>query len=135
MENKGAYLVVLCCFLIHTNVGFDFSFYHTIDQKGTLVYLVIQAIAYLLYPLLGWLADVYFSRFKFVLFSFIAFIGVTLLAIITSVLFLYYNEYEGLFVLGAIAAVFGLIGIGLFESTAIQFGMDQMMEAILRPAQ
>ena len=34
-----------------------------------------------------------------------------------------------IFILGGIGIVIGLAGIGLFESTAIQFGMDQMMEA------
>ena len=49
------------------------------------------------------------------------------LTIITSVLFLF-NEHREIFILGAIGVIIGLIGIGLFESTAIQFGMDQMME-------
>ena len=130
MENKTAYLIVLCCFLLHmTVVGSDIVLYHTVAHDGTLVYLLTQAVTYLLYPLLGWLADVYFSRYKFVLFSFIATIVATLLTIITSVLFMYIYEYREIFILGGIGIVIGLTGIGLFESTAIQFGMDQMMEA------
>ena len=130
MENKTAYLIVLCCFLLHmTVIGSDFALYHTVAHDGTLVYLLTQAVTYLLYPLLGWLADVYFSRYKFVLFSFIAAIMATLLTIITSVLFIYIYEYREIFILGGIGVVIGLAGIGLFESTAIQFGMDQMMEA------
>ena len=62
------HFVVLCCLLIHmTMLGSDFS-YHTVGRDGTLFFLVGQAMAYLLYPLLGWLADVYFTRYKFVLF-------------------------------------------------------------------
>ena len=39
------------------------------------------------------------------------------------------NEHREIFILGGIGVIICLIGIGLFESTAIQFGMDQMMEA------
>ena len=75
-------------------VGSDIALYHTVAHDGTLVYLLTQAVTYLLYPLLGWLADVYFSRYKFVLFSFIATIVATLLTLITSILFMYIgNEY------------------------------------------
>ena len=130
MKNKAVYLIVSCCFLLHVTVyGTDVALYHTVAHDGTLVYLLSQAVTYLLYPLLGWLADVYFTRYKFVLLSFIATIVATLLTLITSVVFMLHNEYRGLFYLGGIGVAIGLIGIGLFESTAIQFGMDQMMEA------
>ena len=70
MKNKAAYLIVLCCLLQHMSViGSDIALYHTVAHDGTLVYLLSQAVAYLLYPLLGWLADVYFTRYKFVLLS------------------------------------------------------------------
>ena len=129
MENKTAYLIVLCCFLLHMTVlGSDIVLYHTVAHDGTLVYLLTQAVTYLLYPLLGWLADVYFSRYKFVLISFIVTIVGTLLTIIPSFVFMY-NEHREIFILGGIGVIICLIGIGLFKSTAIQFGMDQMMEA------
>ena len=129
MKNKAAYLIVLCCLLQHMSViGSDIALYHTVAHDGTLVFLLSQAVTYLLYPLLGWLADVYFTRYKFVLLSSIFTIVGTVLTIITSVLFLF-NEHREIFILGAIGVIIGLIGIGLFESTAIQFGMDQMMEA------
>ena len=38
MENKTAYLIVLCCFLLHmTVVGSDIVLYHTVAHDGTLV--------------------------------------------------------------------------------------------------
>ena len=130
MENKTAYLIVLCCFLLHMTVaGSDIVLYHTVSHGGTLVYLLTQAVTYLLYPLLGWLADVYFTRHKFALISFIAIILGTLVTIITSVLFMCFYEHKEIFILAGIGVVICLAGIGLFESTAIQFGMDQMMEA------
>ena len=75
-------------------IGSDIVLYHTVAHDGTLVYLLTQAVTYLLYPaLLGWLADVYFSRYKFVLISFIVTIVGTLLTIIPSFVFMY-NEHR-----------------------------------------
>ena len=112
-----------------TIVGSDIFFYHTVDKDGTFAYLASQSLAYLLYPLLGWLADVYFTRYKFILYSFITMIMATLLMITAAALFLEFIEDRKLFIFAGLSISVGLIGIGLFESTAIQFGMDQMLEA------
>ena len=89
MKHRTSYLVVLCCALIHTTViGSDTAFYYTVNKDGTLAYLSSQSVAYLLYPLLGWLADVYFSRYKFVQASFITMIVATVIMIITVSLFM-----------------------------------------------
>ena len=131
MLYKTAYLVVLCCSLMHmTMIGSDVIFFHTVNKDGTLAYFVSQSVAYLLYPLLGWLADVYFTRYKFILASFITMIVGTVLMIATASLFIAFNNARAaLFLVGGLSLNVGLIAIGLFESTAIQFGMDQMLEA------
>ena len=49
--------------------------------------------------------------------------------IILTALFLNFNRDRVLFIFTGLSISVGLIGIGLFESTAIQFGMDQMLEA------
>ena len=112
-----------------TIVGSDIFFYHAVDKDGTFAFLASQSLAYLLYPLLGWLADVYFTRYKFILYSFITMIIATLLMITAVALFLEFIEDRKLFIFAGLSISVGLIGIGLFESTAIQFGMDQMLEA------
>ena len=130
MLPKAARLVILCCCLMHMSVvGSDICFYHTINKDGTLSFLVSQSLAYLLYPLLGWLADVYFTRYKFILYSFITMIMAMFFLIILTALFLNFNRDRVLFIFTGLSISVGLIGIGLFESTAIQFGMDQMLEA------
>ena len=48
MESKAAFLIVLCCLLMHTTmVGSDIFFFHTVSGDGVLVILMSQAIAYL----------------------------------------------------------------------------------------
>ena len=130
MLPKAARLIILCCFLIHLSViGSDFPLFHTVNDDGVLAILISQSVAYLLYPLLGWLADVYFTRYKFVLFSFILMIVSTALMSVAAVVFRNFIYDRGLFIFGGITIATSLIAIGLFESTATQFGMDQMPEA------
>ena len=136
MEHKAAYLVVSCCFLIHvTVIGTDISFYlmhSAVGRDGIIESLVSQAVAYLLYPFVGWLADVHFTRYKFILLAFITIIVATVIAIVRAILDLFIRDNlvvtEGL-ALDVIYTIVGIVAIGLFESTAIQFGMDQMLEA------
>ena len=79
MEYKLAYAVIVCCLLVRISlIGMDMVFFHIASIDGTLTYFLSQGVAYLLYPLLGWLADVCITRYKFVLFSFITVIVATL---------------------------------------------------------
>ena len=112
-----------------TVIGSDFMLFHTVNIDGSFAYLMAQSVAYLLYPLLGWLADVYFTRYKFILSSFITTMVATIIMIVVSVLFMNFPDARPLFYLGGVSIIIGLIGLGMFESTAIQFGMDQMPEA------
>ena len=134
MEHRMAYMVVLFCFLIHISViGSDNEVYHVTHCSGALTLLLGQAVGYLLYPLLGWLADVYFTRYKFILFSFITMIVTTVAMITTASLSIIYVDStvanKGSFIGIGLCLIVGVIAVGLFESTAIQFGMDQMLEA------
>ena len=130
MLPKAARLVILCCFLIHLSIiGSDFALYHTENKDGVLAFLVSQSVAYLLYPLLGWLADVYFTRYKFVLFSFIMMLMSSVLLSAVAAVFVNFIHERSLFLLGGMVVFISLVSMGLFESTAAQFGMDQMPEA------
>ena len=130
MKPSTAYLVVLCSLLIHMNVlGSDTALYHTASEVGTIVYFLSQSIAYLLYPLLGWLADVYFTRYKFVRFSFISIIMGSILMVTVAIFHMKYTNSIVVIAVEGISMFICLIAMGSFESTAIQFGMDQMLEA------
>ena len=130
MNPKSLYVVILSCGLVHfTIIGLDAVIYHTVRRDGDVIYQVSQGVAYLLYPLLGWLADVYFTRYKFVIASFIILILSTLPMVTSTLLYLLSGSLHQYLYLGGSAIVIGLFGLGLFESTAIQLGMDQMMEA------
>ena len=125
-----AYVLVACCALLHmTAIGSDIFFFHMVDA---LEILATQAFIYLLYPLIGWLADAVFSRYKFILFSFITMIVASTMMILAGLVILKYPNNVFLFTFSELSIMLICTGLGVFESTAIQFGMDQMPEASSR---
>ena len=112
MEQKMAYLVILCSTLTHVSLLGSNIFLYRVSQNGFLIFFSCTAVSYLLYPLLGWMADVCFTRFKFLLFSFITTILGSILGIITSALILQFPEHRlSLYYIGGLAIVIGLIAI------------------------
>ena len=60
MEHNMSYLLILCCALIHMSLaGSDIFLYHVFGLTGTTIIFGCKAVTYLLYPLLGWMADVF----------------------------------------------------------------------------
>ena len=85
MEKKAVFVVIVCCLLVHlTAIGSDMILYHTAGKISTMIYLILQGVVYLLYPFLGWLSDVYITRYRSVLFSFIIMIVGSVPMIVSS---------------------------------------------------
>ena len=126
-----AYLIILCCALLHMSlIGSDIALRHTVSVYGIILFSVTQAVSCLLYPLLGWMADVCFTRYKFVVLSFILMIlGSVVMAIAAVSIMMFPQLRLVLYSIPSLTIIICFVGIGLFESTAIQFGMDQMLEA------
>ena len=138
MKLRGSLLVIVCCLVV--------EFYH-INRKEYLQLLAADfvrrlfsltglALLFLFYPVIGHLTDVYLSKYRGLMISYcffilaacviIAFKGLTI-ATFKSVSI--YQPYE----IGNIALIIILIvytiGLGLFQANAIQFGLDQLLEA------
>ena len=135
----AASIVVLCSFAISVSpVGTDISFYHleTLSYSTQTILVVTHATAYLLYPLLGLLSDVYFTRYKVIRLAFIIMIlaacdcFLVFFAIVLD-LSLFHNitEHIIIMVMATPGVLSILLSLGLFEANAIQFGMDQLLES------
>ena len=139
MDLSAAFIVVLCSVAIHTSIiGTDVFVYHLerILPIARLCFALSNAITYLLYPLLGWLSDVYFTRYKVIRLAFIIMSIAGIIAIIgySPTLFdiwLFYNPVSStmLTILGFLLILALVISLGLFKANAIQFGMDQLLES------
>ena len=133
MGNFGAFTVVAISCLIRVSIiGSDF--FSTAKSQLELYFSVSQVVAYLLYPLLGWLSDTYFTRYKVIRLAFIVVSATMAIFLVSDIVYISYNVYD--FLTGVIAILvivpvilFTLISLGMFEANIIQFGMDQLLEA------
>ena len=139
MNLAAAYIVVLCSFAINVSlVGTDTSFYHleTLTYYTRIILAVTHATAYLLYPLLGLLSDVYFTRYKVIRLAFIIMIlaacdcFLVFFAIVLDLSLVHDITESAIVMVVVIPGLLSmLLSLGLFEANAIQFGMDQLLES------
>ena len=108
---------------------------------SNIIILCFQVLIFLVYPLLGHLADVYLTRYRTLkcgLVIIVANLAVVSLCtavseifnleeVLKKVLHKYFIIFGGILVV--IFAVAAVAGVGLFEANAIQFGLDQLLEA------
>ena len=121
----------LVTFFTHLKAQNDFD---ATKLQGTLwlVATVIAGMVLLLYPVLGWMADVHLTRYGAVGASmYLTLIGMILalglsIVIIAKPIIMFYVVF---WIPAGIAIGTSLLGNGLFQTSAIQFGIDQMVEA------
>ena len=104
------------------------------NTKYNIKYLAAgQGVAFLLYPLLGLLADLVFSRYKVIAAgSVVLSIGVFFIAVFASTdayLLLQLVHRKMFLAFTLLLLVLVIISFGMVEANALQFGMDQLTEA------
>ena len=136
----GASRVVLWSLFVHilTLHSSGFVILGTISSSGTdVTYIsfalsIVQGLCYLMYPLAGLLADVYWTRIKAMLYgTYLQVVGVMFLLVVTVILMINQDFVHRWYSWLIVVLAYGIIqlGLALFESNAIQFGTDQMLEA------
>ena len=107
------------------------------------VILAALALLFLSYPLLGYIADVCLTRYRTIKCSFILLIvGCTIVLLLVLVGFIatlvetienksLYIKVIGILKVVPVVVILALVtaSVGLFEANAIQFGLDQLLEA------
>ena len=134
MAFTGAYLTIIYTVLLHfTVVGTNPWIFNIVDTGSKLFIFAIQGLVFISYPLIGLLADIKLTRYQMICLScwisFVSYAIASILSILvsTDTIIVYANItlIAGLVLILALA----IVGKGMFESTAIQFGTDQMIEA------
>ena len=124
--------VLVTSFLMHTQIicGQFVWFTFAMKAKITVGCGLSLGIMYLFYPLCGWIADVYLSNFKAIKFSFFAALFSSVMIYLTSIYSIFYPYHHfSVALLFLLSGLFGMIGLGLYEANAIQFALNQMVEA------
>ncbi len=138
----GFYLGVLISFW---GIGLFWQNYNRLHQDFTpainlVVYTVVAAYAFsalllLLYPISGYLADIYCGRYKAVtlsvLFLWVAMVLLSVAAVMGIIK--KFNKFDDLTVPFALLVVIGLvliiIGLAGYQANVVQLGLDQLLEA------
>ena len=131
MAFPGASLTIIYTVLLHfTVVGTNSWLLSIITSFARIIPLLVQGLVFISYPLLGLLADVKLTRYRMIHLScwaiFIAHLLLIVEGVISLVSDIVIEHFAFSFLIIAILTVFGK---GMFESTVIQFGTDQMIEA------
>ena len=136
---NGSKLMLLTCalahfFIITTNAWLQ----HTLVGYIKLCWNVSQGITYLLYPLFGWIADTRVTHYKMIRLSFVLILLSSILMFANAIFKILNPNFiieqaVSLQVINIISLVIiltvGIAGFGMYEANAIQFGMNQMLEA------
>ena len=138
----GYMVVIICSIIIQlSNVARTNHFEHYTRTSFKIESYLVIGLLFLSYPLLGYIADVCLTRYRtlkisitFLIFGCI--ILFLLSMIIMTVTFTFqttrslYEDVGTIIAFGvSIAGILITTGIGLFEANALQFGLDQLLEA------
>ena len=137
MKLRSSLVVIICCLLVQL-VNVRHINFQALGTTLTIriAFSSVQGVMFLSYPLLGHLADVYLTRYRALKCGLVILIGSTLYTTVCAsaeaIAFDIFDSQilehlaSSVLIPGGILLV---VGIGLFEANAIQFGLDQLLEA------
>ena len=133
MAFTGAFLTIIYTVSLHFTVVGTNSWIFRVSNIGSKLFLPVQGLVFISYPVIGLLADTKLTRYRMICLScWILFVSNTILSILIILVSIntmsFYNNIP-LIVGGLLIVMLTIVGKGMFESTVIQFGTDQMIEA------
>ena len=140
MANKEGFVIIIIAFLIHLFIVLDVpnwwinNLYFYLLADGTTSNVSI-GVSLLLFPLFGLIADVYLTRYRMLQLSLLMLVLILVVALTGGIIAIpvveFSNHWPSYFKILpiSIVAVGAITSIGIFEANAIQFGMDQLLEA------
>ena len=132
MKLRGSIVVIICCFLLQflnwAQKRYIFSLGNSFND---IVVVCTQGLMFLVYPLLGHLADVYLTRYCTLKCGagILVTVGITFIIYFEIFLSHIIIGVNGQYAIGCLIGIVVTIGIGLLEANTIQFGLDQLLEA------
>ena len=141
MKLRGSLLVIVCCLVVEfCDINQKEYFIHvSADLMYKIWSLIILGLLFLLYPLVGHLTDVYLTRYRSLKWSFgflilaiglgAIYVGFLIAVSIIKKIYVFQSRLAYMYVVTIILFLVYIVGLGLFQANAIQFGLDQLLEA------
>ena len=137
MKLRGSLLVIVCCLVVEF-CNFNQKEYLLFKMSLSIRILLITLLGllFLVYPYVGHITDVYLTRYRSLKCSFILLILTFCTALVYSGFItatanvLNFSAHRiPLYSPFCVIFVVYIVGLGLFQANAIQFGLDQLLEA------
>ena len=135
MKLRGSLLVIVCCLVVEfCNINQKEYLLFTTDLPSRILFMAGLGLMFLLYPLIGHLTDVYLTRYRSLKWSFgFLILAFCLIIVFKGIVFAASNIWKfrhdrtdiGLIMI----LIVYIVGLALFQANAIQFGLDQLLEA------
>ena len=140
----GYMVVIICSLAVQPfNIPRTFHLEHYTTKSFKITGYLGIGVLFLSYPLLGYIADVCLTRYRTLKCSFIFLIAGSITLLLSSLIIIIitlfqifptketlYEDQNNITLTGiSIAVIMAITGVGLFEANAIQFGLDQLLEA------
>ena len=137
MKLRGSLLVIVCGLVVaFCNVNQKEYLLFEMSLSVRILFLTVIGLLFLVYPYVGHITDVYLTRYRSLKCSFILLILAFCTALVylgfiiatSNVLNFSVHQSPSLIPFCIIFVVY-IVGLGLFQANAIQFGLDQLLEA------
>ena len=138
MKFAGSKLTLLTCIFIRFFViSTDSWINYVLVSHLNIPWTIFKGIVFLFYPVFGWIADIRITHYRMIKVAFVL-VSVSSLTMLAATITLIIkpnifqqNSLGLLIALSCITIILmaGTAGLGMYEANAIQFGMDQMLEA------
>ena len=118
------------CFLIHFFIVTSNNWIcYLLNHFHKNIWIAAQGVGFLMYLVFGWIADVCVTQYRMMKMSYILVLSSSLLMLSTAIVIILKPAIKPVGIFITIIIIVGITGFGMYESNAIQFGMDQMLEA------
>ena len=138
--SEGALLVLLWGFLTHAFIPFYISvhllqlalaYHHKVPES---IHVNLYRALFILYPLMGWLADAKIGRYKAIIYSIFSIFIASILMSIGYLIHIYDDEQQFsvqiiVIIILSISIAFNLVGFACFDGNVIPFLTDQVQGA------
>ena len=140
MKLRGSLLVIVCCLVIEfCDVNRKEYLLVPVDLISRISIITVFGLLFLLYPLVGHLTDVYLTRYRSLKWSFgflilaacmgAIYVGFVIPVSIIKKFQIFQSNHAYMYIVPFILFLVYIVGLGLFQANAIQFGLDQLLEA------
>ena len=139
MSLKGCVIIVICSILVQLFDLREQYLYSEMPKSSRIIGSILQGLTFLVYPLLGYLADMCLTRYRIIKWSFLVSLSGGIACFLCLLVTIFIStmlafdlsspQYAFFVIVPVICVLISIVGIGLYKANIVQFRLDQLLEA------